>query len=223
MLLSRIHLDPRCREVRRDLADPYQMHATLCRAFAPAQTKCPPGSLLWRLEPETDAQGRPRLLLQSASTPNWAALGIAGWLAEASAPVDVAARLRLDELATGRRFRFRLRANPCVTRAGKRLGLMQGVDQERWLERQGERCGFALPRLDAADFLGDEAPRPDVRISQEGMVRGRQHDGNALRIFAVLYDGLLTVTDATRFREALQSGIGHGKAIGLGLLSVAPA
>ena len=33
MFLHRIHLDPRCREARRDLSDPYQLHSTLCRAF----------------------------------------------------------------------------------------------------------------------------------------------------------------------------------------------
>ncbi|MFN5745424.1 MAG: type I-E CRISPR-associated protein Cas6/Cse3/CasE [Methylococcaceae bacterium] len=81
MLLTRIHLDPRNRRAHRDLADPYQMHATLCRAFAGQDKKCPPGSFLWRLETETDAQHRPRLLVQSAAMPNWEALGIAGWLA----------------------------------------------------------------------------------------------------------------------------------------------
>ena len=36
----------------------------------------------------------------------------------------------------------------------------------------------------------------------------------------VTYEGLLTVTDAAKFREALTSGIGRGKAYGLGLLTV---
>ena len=45
---------------------------------------------------------------------------------------------------------------------------------------------------------------------------------HTIQILSVLYDGILTLTDADRFREALQTGIGHGKAMGLGLLSVAP-
>ena len=54
------------------------------------------------------------------------------------------------------------------------------------------------------------------------MLRGKQHAGNGIRIFAVLFDGLLTVTEPDTFRLALQTGIGHGKTMGLGLLSVVP-
>jgi CRISPR system Cascade subunit CasE len=38
----------------------------------------------------------------------------------------------------------------------------------------------------------------------------------------VLFDGYLVVNDPDPFREALQRGIGHGRALGLGLLSVVP-
>ena len=62
----------------------------------------------------------------------------------------------------------------------------------------------------------------DVRVSQEQMLRGNQHTGNPVRIFSVLYDGLVKITDTDKFRAALQSGIGHGKVMGLGLLSVVP-
>lgn len=44
-----------------------------------------------------------------------------------------------------------------------------------------------------------------------------------IRIFSILYDGFLRVTEPEAFRITLQAGIGHGKALGLGLLSVAPA
>jgi len=54
------------------------------------------------------------------------------------------------------------------------------------------------------------------------MICGKRHADNDIRIYAVLYDGILTVTDPGIFRVALQSGIGHGKVMGLGLLSVVP-
>jgi len=38
----------------------------------------------------------------------------------------------------------------------------------------------------------------------------------------VLYDGILKVTEPDKFTDALETGIGHGKIMGLGLLSVAP-
>ena len=45
---------------------------------------------------------------------------------------------------------------------------------------------------------------------------------NTIRIFSVLYDGNLTITEPDNFRDALKTGIGHGKGMGLGLLSVVP-
>ena len=222
MFLHRIHLDPRCREARRDLADPYQLHATLCRAFSPPEQKCPEGEILWRLEPETGSDGCPRVLVQSRTIPDWDGIGVEGWLAEADSPIDLKSRLRLDALTAGQRFRFRLRANPCVTRNGKRLGLLQLGKQEQWLKRKGLLHGFILPQLPSFNLSEAEQERVDVRVSQEQMLSGRQNHGNSIRIFSVLYDGVMTVTDAFAFVKVLQTGIGHGKALGLGLLSVAP-
>lgn len=222
MYLHRIHLDPRCREVRRDLSDPYQLHCTLCRAFSAPDRKCPEGNLLWRIEPETDSAGHPRILVQSKAMADWPGIGVQGWLAEADPAIDLMQRLQLESLKAGQRYRFRLRANPCVTRNGKRLGLMRLRDQETWLQRKGKLHGFSLPC--STSFYPSESPqeRIDVRVSQEQMLRGRQRTGNAIRIYSVLYDGILTVTDPGKFLVTLDRGIGHGKAMGLGLLSVAP-
>ena len=222
MFLHRIHLDPRCREARRDLSDPYQLHSTLCRAFSAPDKKCPEGEFLWRLEPETDVAGCPRILVQSKSMPNWAGVGVQEWLANTDSAIDLEARLKLDSLKAGQRFRFRLRANPCVTREGKRLGLLRTDEQEAWLERKGKQHGFSLPQLASFDFSETPQERIDVRISQEQMLRGKQHTGNGIRVYSVLYDGILMVIEPDNFRTALQTGIGHGKAMGLGLMSVVP-
>lgn len=145
-----------------------------------------------------------------------------GWLAKVDPSIDLNDRLKLDSLNVGQRFRFRLRANPCVTRDGKRLGLLRPEQQEKWIERKGERHGFSLPKLPSFDQARSPQARIDIRISQEQMLRGKPRAGNGIRIYSVLYDGILTVTEADKFRAALQSGIGHGKVMGLGLLSVAP-
>jgi CRISPR system Cascade subunit CasE len=222
MFLSRIALDPRGKEARRDLSDPYQLHSTLCRAFSEPEAKCPEGVFLFRLEPETDPEGHPRILVQSRILPDWTRIGVNGWLKKADPPIPLNDRLRLDSLKVGQRFRFRLRANPCVTRQKKRLGLFEREAQEQWIARKGERHGFSLP-------FG-------VRISEEKMLRGRRHEGATIHIFSVLYDGVLDVSEPSSFRQTLLGGahaeagktaeatlgIGHGKTLGLGLLSVVP-
>ena len=222
MLLHRIHLNLRSREARRDLADPYQLHATLCRAFCTPAQKCPEGEFLWRLEPESGIAGSPRILVQSRSLADWTRIDTEGWLAKADPAIALYERLALDSLEAGKRFRFRLRANPCVTRNGKRLGLLKLEEQEAWIKRKGEQHGFWLPRLTAFDFAEPSSQRPDVRISHEKMLGGRQHSGNGIRLYSVLYEGRLAVTEPESFKKALASGVGHGKVMGLGLLSVAP-
>jgi CRISPR system Cascade subunit CasE len=234
MLLYRIHLNPRCKDARRDLADPYQMHATLCRAFFPQETKCPSGALLWRLEPETDRYGRARVLIQSHAVPDWTRVP-ADWLAPTlsdtdmpiSPGIDLVQKLALDTLQTGQSFRFRLRANPCKTVQGKRQGLVHPDAQREWLARKGEQHGFALPEPATSDYFAFlQNPQghtyPDVRISQEQMLQGRQHGGNAIHVYSALFEGRLTVTAPESFKQALARGIGHGKMMGLGLLSVVP-
>lgn len=227
MRLHRIHLNPRCKEARRDLADPYQMHATLCRAFFPGDTKCPPGALLWRLEPETGADGKPRVLIQCSALPDWSRIAIPNWLACAEPGIDLVQKLALDSLETGRAFRFRLRANPCKTVNGKRVGLVGADVQRDWLARKGEQHGFSLPEPVSADYFEFQQSAggraySDMRISQEQLLTGRRNNGDPIRVYAALFEGRLRVTDAERFRRALETGIGHGKVMGLGLLSVIP-
>lgn len=224
MLLHKIHLEPRCKEARRDISDPYELHSTLCRAFSVPDSKCPEGEFLWRLEPETDKNGNPRVIIQSRSLPDWSRIGVKDWLAEAPADgLDIRKRLNLDNLKPGTKFRYRLRANPSVTRNGKRLGLLHTSEQEQWLGRKGrEQHGFALPILASPASPKEQVRRISVRITQERMLHGKRRNGTGIRVFSVLYDGVLSVTEPDKFLAALERGIGHGKAMGLGLLSIAP-
>lgn len=208
MLLHKLYPQLRCKEVRRDVADPYQMHATICRVFSGPHQRCPPGEFLWRLERETDEEGNPCLIVQSRSAPSWSRIGINGWIAnEKTQSLDLVRCLQLETLAVDRKFRFRLRANPCVSRDGKRIGLFKSNEQEEWLKRKSILHGFEVS---------------SVVSSQEQMLRGDQHGKNTISVFSVLFDGCLRVADPLLFRQALITGIGHAKALGLGLLSVAP-
>jgi len=162
------------------------------------------------------------VLVQSRASADWSHIGVRGWLASADPAINLKDRLKLDSLNVGQRFRFRLRANPCVKRDGRRVGLLRLEEQEAWIERKAQQHGFSLPRLASFDLSETEHPRVDMRVSQEQMIRGKQHSGNGMSVFSVLYDGVLTVTELNSFKDALNTGIGHGKVMGLGLLSVVP-
>ncbi len=194
MHLTRLILNPENPHARRDLASAYNMHRTLARAFAPDEAR-PPARFLWRLE-----EGPPAVLVQSAAEGDWAALAAQpGYLARGLEAKHVS-RERLVE--AGRRFAFRLLANPTVCRAGKRFPLIREEAQTAWLERQGAQHGFVV--LSAA-------------------VTGRSRSVHKNIVAArVRFDGVLQARDPGQLREALTAGIGPSKAFGCGLLSLAP-
>ncbi|MCI5956432.1 MAG: type I-E CRISPR-associated protein Cas6/Cse3/CasE [Clostridiales bacterium] len=45
-------------------------------------------------------------------------------------------------------------------------------------------------------------------------------ESRTVSLQAATFEGLLTVTDAERFRRTLTEGVGRGKAYGLGLLTI---
>jgi len=204
MFLSKLTLNPQHSQARHDLADAYEMHRTLARAFV-ADSSSPPRRFLWRLERSGYAAPSSTLLVQSEQPANWAILeGAQGYAAQIFGNKSV----DLDRLIeAGVRYRFRLLANPTVTRAGKRYGLTKEDEQLAWLARQGEKHGFMVGAC--------------MRSCNE-RIRVRQgQTGHGITLHSVMFDGLLETTDASGFRHAVIDGLGHGKALGLGLLSFA--
>lgn len=199
MYLSQLVLDPRQGQARRDLANRYDMHATLCWSFADARRAHP----LWRMELGQPGE-RPRMLVQSTEAPMWERITARhrGYFIEhRSKPLTL-----LERLAVGQQLRFRLEANPTVTRAGKRHGLWQRNEQLTWLDRQGERGGFAVE---------------SVAVTREDRLTLWKHgQPQRIALYAVRFDGILRVRDLERLGQTLAHGIGHGKAMGLGLLSL---
>lgn len=199
MYLSQLTLDPGHRQARRDLANRYELHRTLCRAFDAPQEAHP----LWRLELLRPDEA-PRLLVQSRAAPDWGRLAdqYPGYLADHRAkPLDL-----LDTLAVGQRLRFRLEANPTVTRDGKRHGLWREAEQLAWLDRQAARGGFV------ADAV--------VVTREERLALRKPGQPRPIVLHAVTFEGRLTVADPAPLAAALDGGLGHGKALGLGLLSL---
>jgi CRISPR system Cascade subunit CasE len=177
--------------------------------------------VLYRVE--QGSAGQLRVLLQSSTQPDFARLP-QGYLETPpqSKPLD-----HIDSmLQSGRRLRFRLRANP--TRAidtksrpdgtrnnGKRVELRGEEACTGWLHRKAQQHGFRILacRIDAG------APDPR-RVN--GKLEGKK-DGSLITVASVLFDGILEVADVALLREALQTGVGRGKSYGQGLLSLAPA
>lgn len=203
MYLTRLQLDLRSARARHDLADPYEMHRTLVRAFVRDDEQIPP-RILWRAEP-VSAWSAPVVLVQAEEAGDWSVLAALPNYLKAEAETR---QLQPEQwLHEGARFRFRLFANPTVTRSGKRQGLLSEEAQLAWLGRQGERLGFAV---EAALVSGSE------------LLQGRKGDSR-ISLLKACFEGRLQVREPAALQEALRTGIGPGKAFGCGLLSLGKA
>ena len=208
MYLSRLILNPRSRQVQREMADSYQLHRTIMAAFPedlPADER-----VLFRVDL---ADGLPVLLVQSHHPPDWIRLGPPGerdYLRPTSLPNPAVKPVTLA-LTAGQRLHFRLRANPTVKQGGKRVGLYRQEEQIAWLQRQAGRNGFSLV---------------DVWAQQEGkdkaLIHGDERTHRAT-LLAVRFDGVLAIRDPQLVANAARNGIGPAKGLGFGLLSLAPS
>lgn len=181
MYLSRLILNVRSYEARRDLADCHELHRTILRGFPdlpddPTATGDARARLgvLFRLEshPRTGATS---VLVQSIAVPDWSRLP-AGYLLETGNalpnPDCKAVAAAYAAIRTGDELVFRLRANPTkrlppatgtdgVRRDGKRVELRTEEEQLRWLGEKGtgniERgrpgAGFRLVTMRARSGL----------------------------------------------------------------------
>lgn len=218
MYLSRLILNPRSRAVRHDLAQPHSLHQTILRAF-PDDLDEQAERILYRLD--QNPRSEIHLLVQSQAAPNWAHLQNNGYLlpVEAENPAVKAVAL---EVRTGQQLAFRLRANPtkrlgksAAYDKGKRVGLYKMEEQINWLQRKAADHGF---RVDSVMPIQQQRIQGRIPRKEEA----QDQAAHAAKFFSVQFDGILQVTDPTRFLTAIQSGIGSGKAFGFGLLSVAP-
>ncbi|MFD5803886.1 type I-E CRISPR-associated protein Cas6/Cse3/CasE [Streptomyces sp. NPDC127020] len=112
----------------------------------------------------------------------------------------------------GQRVRFLLDAN--ATKAtvtagqrGKRVGL-QTAEVIEWWERQASRAGLATV---------------EVRSRPLGAVIARRLARNPTILQATRLEGLALIADPIALQGAVLSGIGCGRAYGLGLLCLRPA
>ena len=245
MFLSLLHIDTggdpdRPRPGREWLRNLYRVHQRLCMAFpsdarktgdpdflAPFSTSdfgdkqvhVPRGEengFLFRIEPSRS--GQTNILVQSAVEPDWDyAFHNAGHFL--ASPTEVKqASMCFDD---GQDLRFRLVTNPTRkidTKTGsdgaKRNGRRVPVPVDQlfpWLSKRAELLGFSVDE-------GSTAMQPGYAYFKKSP---REKEEEA-RLRSVCYDGVLNVIDSNMFKGTIASGIGPGKSLGFGLLSVAP-
>ena len=230
MYLSRLVINQKNRVSRRDLSDVHMMHRTVMSAFpclkqeGSARAKF---AVLYRLDVDQET-GRAVLLVQSRELPDWTHLPTGYLLPVQDETVDNPATKdvtkALAALYEGQILRFRLRANPTKKidtksgldgrrRNGRRVDLRTESQQVEWLARRADMAGFRL----VPAYPNNKVPAVQIGTSEKLIGRASQ-----LTVAGVLFDGLLEITDADKFRSAIKDGIGPGKAFGCGLMSIAP-
>jgi len=200
VFLSKLILNLENPQARRDLADAYEMHRTLTRLVAERKDR-----LLWRLEPGRGI-ATPFLLVQTLEAPSWKAVFAACGANYGELAPDSPKEFH-PVFLPGQRLRFRLRANPSVMRNRKRYGLLKKEDQLAWLERKLFQAGT---RVLSAEVVG-----------KEWLTARRTSKGSRIELLAVTFEGFLLVEAPEQLLAAVKEGVGHGKAFGLGLLSLA--
>ena len=188
-----------------------------------------PPRFLFRIDRGIHGQAmRTMILVQSEDEPDWdyAFQNAPGLLA--APPQTHACDWNWREAD---RCRFRLLANPTKKtgtlpkeqrkskvpgRHGRRVPIYDREAQVEWLLRNGER-GFAVDPDSLQISVGCFKQGRKIEFADTDT---KEHN---LKFAAVQFDGILSVTDRTKFEAALKKGIGSGKGFGFGLLSVLPA
>lgn len=199
--LSRLLLNPRSRQVQMEQRNPYELHRTLAQAFGTEKQMLQAARCLFRVEAARDTEAL-CVLVQSRTSPDWQRLSLLAdyWL---KPPQTKIVDLRLP---AGIRLAFRLRANPTLCQEGKRRPIRNEAEQLRWLERKGNTHGFRLGL---------------AQVTHAEIVQFRTAEDRPVTLQAVLFDGVMTVTEPDLIQRALEEGIGSAKGFGFGLLSIA--
>jgi CRISPR system Cascade subunit CasE len=246
--LSRLYLNLGNPAVRRDLARPYELHRTLWQAL-PDAADGGAGRVLFRVD--ADRCGRHVALVQSEKEPDWDRLP-PGYLAadadtksldelQFAAGQRLRFRLRANPTKKVETLPQSGKKSATPRRNGRRVAFVREDDQIDWLANKGRVQDVSPePGRKPAVRVGGfrlvtvrpfpERPEPVYGIDPrpDGWVRDKKKDKESARVLdiscrAVLFDGVLEVTDPVAFRNTLAAGVGPGKGFGFGLLSVAPA
>ncbi len=244
-LLIDVGDDPdRPRPGRKWLRNIYHVHQRLSMAFPTPEKRrvdadflkpfCPgafqKARFLFRVERGSADAATRSVLVLSDMIPDW---GYA--FSNAGRNVLLAGPCQCREYDPGiepqRRLRFRILVNPSQ-KSGTHRRATDKVDRRGQAKSQGKRLAIRWTEKQRPDEV--IVPWFERKVSAAfsvetcelvtlGWVAGyRPKDERTMRFRSALLEGELRVKDADAFRHALTNGIGHAKAFGFGLLSVAP-
>lgn len=217
MFLTRFRINTNRRGARKLLTSPQAMHAAVLGGF-PGHVPAEEGSrVLWRRDGSGHDQ---QLYIVSPDKPDLTHLvEQAGWPTTETWQTRDYAEF-LSSLRSGQRWAFRLTANPTHNvrlphqKDTRRVGHVTVEQQRQWLLRRSGRAGFQATTGTSGE--------PDLTVHDRHTYTFQRGNGQVtLRV--VTYDGQLEVTDPDALRAALTAGIGHAKAYGCGLLTLARA
>ena len=193
--------------------DPYSLHKSIWSLFSdgPDRTR----DFLYHL---ADTQRPPVIYAVSARSP---LVADACW--------QVSVKEYQPRLTPGMRLEFSLRANPVVTRNGKRHDVVMDAKRAQreilnndrvpsteaesvqeacgqWLVKRAELCGFRHVAVRADGYR------------QHYFSKHKQKE--PVKFSTVDFTGMLEVLDPDRLRKTLYEGIGHAKGLGCGLMLI---
>lgn len=207
MYLSRIKLDTTRSKTMKALASPNIFHGSIEATEDVSKDKL--SRKLWRVD---NLNGNKYLLILSHKKIDFSTVAEQFGYDNTVETKDYSPFL--ERIVNGSRWNFRLKANPTVCKFNperQRNQIFAHITtefQEEWLKKQAEKNGFVLTD---GEWLV---------TGSERCTFWRKGDKKPVRIMSVTYEGILTVTDAEAFRNALTNGIGREKAYGFGLLTI---
>lgn len=201
MYLSRIELDMGRRETMKALVSLSKLHGAIEDCFSGGRAR-----RLWRID---NLNGKKYILILSETVPELDRFAEQFGYIGSYETKDYS--MLLDRVREEGKWRFRLTANPTISKSnGKIMAHITPEYQKKWLMDRAERCGFSV---NVDEFQ-------TVR-SKWYSFRKREGDGSAnIRLLSVTFEGLLTITDAGKFKATLCGGIGREKAYGQGLMTI---
>ncbi len=209
MYLTRIELDLKRQETMRALASPNRFHGAIEQAASDERTR-----KLWRLDSLREKQ---YLMILSEKEEDWKKV------AEQFGAKGVRIETKnydtlLNRVTSGSKWHFLLRANPTISQKtkdgnntrGKVMAHTTEEFQKKWLLKKAEKNGFSL--TDETFCVTEK--------KWYHFYKGSGKNNYYVRLLAVTYEGVLTVTDVSLFQNALLKGIGREKAYGMGMLTI---